>query len=147
MFTSKGIFGELMTAEGLMMVGAVALTPTITTMAVNLIAPTQKDYARSAIKAVIGLGLGFGLYKFVNKKAGLVAAVVSVGTAAAECYSHYSKGTPIGGYDRMSANDGNLNGYVQTLGDMGEDLEMSDDLSDFMGDDLGFVREPGMVYV
>jgi len=130
MFTSKGIFAELMTAEGLMMIAAVAATPTITSLAVNAFAPSLTGYQRAGAKAAVGLGLGFATYKFVNKKAGLVAAVAALGIAAAECYNFYSKGGTVAGYATPSFNGGNLHGYA---------TGMYDD----MGDDLGYVPEPG----
>lgn len=117
MFTTKGIFGELMTAEGLMMVAAVAATPTLTSLAVNQFAPSLTGYSRSAAKAAVGLGIGLGVYQFVNKKAGLVAAVAALGIAAAECYNIYSKGIPVAGYATPTWNGVPLSGYETPLSD------------------------------
>ena len=147
MFTSKGIFGELMTAEGLMMVAAVALTPTVTSLAINQFGKTLTGYQRAAAKAAVGLGLGFGVYQFINKKAGLVAAVAALGIAAAECYNYATKHTPVSGYMAPSMNYGNLHVYAASMQDGMSDMsDIDGDMNDGMSD-LGYNFEPGVRYV
>jgi hypothetical protein len=73
-----------MNKDGLIMVSAVALTPTALEMAMKYVAPSSTGYTRIAIKAGIGLGLAWAIHKWLNKKGGLVVGLVSAGTAVAE---------------------------------------------------------------
>ena len=86
--TGKGIFGELMSTDGLFMIGAVVATPTVLNMAVNAIMPSSTGYTRTAVKSGIGLGLAWGLYKYLNKKAGVMVGLVTLGSAALEIYDN-----------------------------------------------------------
>jgi len=84
-----GFFGELMSKEGLLMIAAVAGTPTALEFGVNLVMPNANGYIRSGVKAAIGVGLGFGIYKFVNKKMGALVAAASIGAAAIEAFHQF----------------------------------------------------------
>jgi hypothetical protein len=88
------MLNELMSKDGLMMVAAVIGTPTITTLAAAYLLPTSlqgNNVQSTAAKAAIGLGLGWAVHKYVNKKAGMIVALVSAGSAVAEVINIYSK--------------------------------------------------------
>jgi len=87
---SGNMFKELMGKEVLMQAAVIAAMPTLAELAVSTLYPTGTSYTRVAVKAGIGLGAAFALYKFVNRRVGLTAACVALGTAAAEGYAAYN---------------------------------------------------------
>jgi len=123
-----GMLGELMSKDGLMMIAAVAATPTLMELAAAYVLPkTLTGTTRIAAKTALGLGLGWAVHKYVSKKAGMVVALVSVGWAAASVVEAYMSPTGltggggsgiaapkvVGSYIRSGANS--MGGY-QSLG-------------------------------
>lgn len=84
-----GIMGELMSKDGLMMIAAVVGTPTLTELAAQYLMPTASGTTKSLVKAALGFGIGYGVYKFVNKKAGTVVALVAAGHAVTDLINSY----------------------------------------------------------
>jgi hypothetical protein len=83
------LMNELLSKDGLMMIAAVVGTPTLTELAVSYLMPTASGTTRSLVKAGLGLGIGYGVYRFVSKKAGVIVALVSVGSAASDLINSY----------------------------------------------------------
>jgi hypothetical protein len=83
------LMNELLSKDGLMMVAAVVGTPTLTELAVSYLMPTASGTTRSLVKAGLGAAIGYGVYKYVSKKAGLIVALVSVGSAASDLINQY----------------------------------------------------------
>lgn len=85
-----GLFKELMSKEGLMQIAAVAGLPTLSELIISTVYPSGTGYTRVAVKAALGMGVAYAVYKFVSKKVGMTAGLVVAGTAAAELYHAYS---------------------------------------------------------
>ena len=86
------LMNELLSKDGLMMIAAVVGTPTLTELAVSYLMPTASGTTRSLVKAGLGAGIAYGVYRFVSKKAGLIVALVSVGSAASDLINSYMNG-------------------------------------------------------
>jgi hypothetical protein len=109
----SGIFGELMSKDGLMMIAAVVGTPTLVEIAAGYLMPTATGITRTAIKGAIGLGLGYAVYRFVNKKAGMVVALVAAGSAISEVINQYmAPGTSVLPGSSAAAAPRVVNGYL-----------------------------------
>lgn len=93
LFDKGGLFTEMMTVDGLLMVGAVVTMPTIQELAVQQFAPSLTGYSRIGVKGLVGLALSMAAYSFLNKKVGLIMGAISVGTAAAEGIQTYRAGS------------------------------------------------------
>jgi hypothetical protein len=128
---------ELMSADGMIMIATIAAWPTVGGLLMTQFLPTQSGYAKYAIQAGIGVGLGFLVHKFVHKEAGKMLALVSIGNGIAQeilVYQGLLTGyqqlgyagpgsrvgphgfTQLAGYARMGLNDGNLNGVPREPG-------------------------------
>ena len=83
------LMNELLSKDGLLMVAAVVGTPTLTELAVSYVMPTASGTTRSFVKAGLGAAIAYGVYKYVSKKAGLIVALVSVGSAASDLINSY----------------------------------------------------------
>lgn len=115
LFSQNGLFGELMSMEGLMMAGVVVAMPTAQEMAVSMIAPESTGYGRVAIKTGVGLAGAFLVDKLVGRKVALIAALIAVGTGVAETIKTYQG---VAGYGSPNFNTPSLRGYAArgTLG-------------------------------
>jgi hypothetical protein len=121
--TGGGLMGELLSKDGLMMIAAVVGTPTLTELAVSYLMPTASGTTRSLVKAGLGAGIAYGVYRFVSKKAGLIVALVSVGSAASDLINSYmnpgtsslSASNVVSGYLPKSNGNGmgRLSGYSE----------------------------------
>ena len=112
--SNKGLLGELMSKDGLMMIAAVMGTPTLTTLAAQYLLPnTLTGTTRTAAKAAIGLGLGWAVHKYVNKKAGMIVALVSAGSAAAELINQYTSPSLPGAPGSVAASQATAQGYMR----------------------------------
>ena len=83
------LVNELLSKDGLLMVAAVVGTPTLTELAVSYLMPTASGTTRSLVKAGLGAGIAYGVYRFVSKKAGVIVALVSVGSAVSDLINAY----------------------------------------------------------
>jgi hypothetical protein len=92
------LFSRLLSKEGLMMMGAVVITPTLTELLVGYVMPTSTGYTRIAVKGMAGLALGYAAYKWLNKQVGLTISLVAAGTAGAEAIHQYQAGATQSGY-------------------------------------------------
>lgn len=119
------LMNELLSKDGLMMVAAVVGTPTLTELAVSYLMPTASGTTRSLVKAGLGLGIGYGVYRFVSKKAGVIVALVSVGSAASDLINSYMN-APASSIAASSV----VKGYLPRAG---------------QGNALGGYSEPGVV--
>ena len=86
---SGSLVNELLSKEGMLMVAAVVGTPTLTELAVTYIMPTASGTTRSVVKAALGAGIAYGVYRYVSKKAGVIVALVSVGSAVSDMINAY----------------------------------------------------------
>lgn len=86
---SGSLMNELLSKEGMLMVAAVVGTPTLTELAVTYIMPTASGTTRSVVKAALGAGIAYGVYRYVSKKAGVIVALVSVGSAVSDLINAY----------------------------------------------------------
>lgn len=100
LFSTGGLFGELMSVEGLMMTATVVAMPTITELATTMIAPSLTGYGRVGVKAGIGVAASVVLDKIVGRKVALIAALLAIGTGVMEAVKVY-QGTP--GYGSPSS--------------------------------------------
>lgn len=78
------LFSELMSKDGLFMIAGAVGTPTLLELGVNTIMPSATGMTRSLVKAGIGVGAAWAVHRFVNKKAGLIIGLVSIGAALTE---------------------------------------------------------------
>ena len=84
-FFSGGILGELISKEGLMMVGAAFAAPMVTDYLQEKIMPTATGYTKLAVKAALVLGGAWAIDKFVkNRKAALAYGVTGAAVVAAD---------------------------------------------------------------
>lgn len=90
---SGGFLGELFDKQGLMLLGAIVATPTIMSEAQSMLFPTSTGYYKAGIQGVVGVGLGWAAYKFLDKQVGVVMAAVGIGTAVAQLVNGYNAGT------------------------------------------------------
>ena len=86
---SGSLMNELLSKDGMMMIAAVVGTPTLTELAVSYLMPTASGTTRSLVKAGLGAGIAYGVYRFVSKKAGVIVALVSVGSAVSDLINSY----------------------------------------------------------
>ena len=117
------LMNELLSKDGLMMIAAVVGTPTLTELAVSYLMPSASGTTRSLVKAGLGAGIAYGVYRFVSKKAGLIVALVSVGSAASDLINSYmntgtssvSASNVVSGYLPKSNGNGmgRLSGYSE----------------------------------
>jgi hypothetical protein len=89
----SGFFGSMLNKEGLMLLAAVVATPEIIAQGQTMLAPNATGYYASGIKAVLGVGLGWAAWKYLDKQVGHVVALIGVGTAVAELVTQYQAGT------------------------------------------------------
>lgn len=85
----NGLFDQLLTKEGMLSIAAIAATPTVCELGVTYLMPSATGMTRSLVKAAIGAGLAWGVYKFASQKAGVTVGMVSVGTLLSEAYANY----------------------------------------------------------
>jgi hypothetical protein len=87
-----GVFAELLSVEGAMMVGAAIAAPVTVDFIQETVMPTASGWMKLGIKAVI-LGAGtFAIAKFLKKpKVALAFGVTGTAVLAADCY-HFAKG-------------------------------------------------------
>lgn len=111
-----------------MMIAAVVGTPTLTELAVQYIMPTASGTTKSLVKAGLGFGIAYGVYRFVNKKAGLVVALVSTGSAVSDLINAYM--SPSIGNTSAAAAPAVVKGYTQRSQGVGM---------------RGYASEPGLV--
>jgi hypothetical protein len=90
---SGGFLSELFDKQGLMLLGAIVATPTIMSEGQSMIFPNATGYYQAGIQGLIGVGLGWGAYKFLDKQVGVVMAAVGIGTAVAQLVNGYNAGT------------------------------------------------------
>ena len=90
---SGGFLSELFDKQGLMLLGAIVATPTIMSEGQSMIFPNATGYYQAGIQGLIGVGLGYGAYKFLDKQVGVVMAAVGIGTAVAQLVNGYNAGT------------------------------------------------------
>jgi len=91
--TGSSLVSELMSKDGLLMVAAVVGTPTLTELAVQYAMPTASGTTRSLVKAGLGLGIAYGVHRFVSKKAGMIVGLVAVGSAVSDLINAYMSPT------------------------------------------------------
>jgi len=84
-----GLLNELMSKDGLMMVAAIVGTPTVLELAVSYVMPNSSGMTRTIVKAGLGVGIAWAVYKYLNRKAGVVVGLASVGVAATELINSY----------------------------------------------------------
>lgn len=142
---SNSIFGDLMSIQGLLGIGAVVGTPTLASYVMTEMFPTTTGIYNAAGQGIVGLALAWVAGKFFNKELGTVVGMVAVGQAIAVAMTDMQQGVPnvlhgnpmtrrlgtrtLGtrtnaqGYITMSGyvpssgnNDGNMNGYATMMG-------------------------------
>ena len=136
------LFGELMSKEGLMMIAGVALTPTLTELAIGYAMPTATGYTRIGVKAALGLAIGYAVHRFVSKKAGLMVALVSAGTGVAEAIKQYQAPTAtVKGYmSGYQMADTLQDSYSNQENHLGNPYELNDGGMGYMSPDPGTVQ-------
>ena len=118
LFASGGLFGELLSVEGLMMAATVVVMPTVTELATSMIAPTLTGYSRAGVKAGIGIAAAVVLDKIVGRKVALIASLLAIGTGVMEAVKVYN-GTPGYGTPGSASFVGppaTVNGYLSGRG-------------------------------
>lgn len=70
---SRGILGELASMDGLMLLGAAAVAPTVVDAVSDMVVPVQYRAGWTGLlaKAILAAGGTWAIYKYVNRKAGI----------------------------------------------------------------------------
>jgi hypothetical protein len=135
------MFKELMSADGAIMIAAIAGWPTVGGLVMNQFLPSMTGYTKYATQAGIGVGLGWLIHRFAHKQAGKMVALTALGNGVAQLIQVYqgtlqgyqtlgARVTPGGfrtmaGYVPMGRNNGNLNGVPREPGLVNTALRIS----------------------
>lgn len=84
MGAAKGLFGEMLSKDGVTMLAAAALTPTAVDFIKDKLAPKVTGWTGMAVRAGIVAGLAWATDRFVGRKAALTVGAVGLGTLVAE---------------------------------------------------------------
>lgn len=133
----SGMFGQLVSAQALMMIAGIAITPTVVTLAQQTLLPSATGYYAAGFQGVVGVGLGWAVYQ-VDRAVGQMIALVGIANAIATFVANYQAGgsstlsgypafkgaRPLGSYRNAQGrltmmgyvpssgqNNGNMNGY------------------------------------
>lgn len=85
---SRGILGEFASMDGLMLLGAAAVAPTVVEAASDMVVPIQYRAGWTGLlaKALIAAAGTWALYKYVNRKAGIGFAAGAGGSLIGTAY-------------------------------------------------------------
>jgi hypothetical protein len=86
--SSNGMFGQLVSAQALLMIAGIAVTPTIVTLAQTTLLPSATGYYAAGFQGLVGVALGWGIYQ-IDRPVGQMVALVGIANALATFIANY----------------------------------------------------------
>lgn len=91
---NPGLLSGMITKQSLFGIAAVVGTPTLMELAASQFFPNTTGLYSYGLQALVGLGLAWGVSKFVDKEVGQIVGMVAVGTAVASTIANMTSANP-----------------------------------------------------